>query len=260
MRLINRVAIITGGNRGIGRAIASALARESASVVIVGRNKSKCDEAAAEIAKNGGVAMGIQADVSSEADVARMVKETIDKFQRIDILVNNAAVILPYRTVTDLTLDEWNWVIGINLTGPFLCAREVLPHMIAQRFGKIINMSSQGGRSGAPGRCPYRPTKAAIINFTECLAAEVKQYGIDVNAICPSLVVTDMLKEVWSTIPPVVTPIEQIADLAVFLASEESKAVTGTTINAYGDSNALFGVGTVVPSPEKEVDSRTRKK
>jgi 3-oxoacyl-[acyl-carrier protein] reductase len=135
MRLKDRVAIITGGSRGIGRAFASAFAKEGAKVAIVSRNKASCDEAVDEIRKAGGVAIGIQADISSEEDVARMVKETKDSFRRIDILVNNAAVNLPFRPIAELTLDEWNWVLGINLTGIFLCSRAVLPEMMAQRSG-----------------------------------------------------------------------------------------------------------------------------
>lgn len=245
MRLKDRVAIITGGSKGIGRAIASAFAREKAKVVLVSRNKSQCDEAADEICKIGGIAIGVQADVSSEEDVARMVKVTKGNFQRIDILVNNAAVNLPSRMVAELTLDEWNWVLRINLTGTFLCSRAVLPEMIAQRTGTIINMSSIGGRRGAAGRSPYRATKAAIINFTECLAAEVKQYGINVNAICPAQVDTEMLRLVrGGKLPTNLTKVEEIADLAVFLASNESSSVTGTAIDAFGASNPLFNVET----------------
>lgn len=247
MRLSNKVAIVTGGNRGIGRAIALAFAREGAKVAIVGRDRSRCDEVVAEIGKGGGLAIGIQADVSKESDVASMVQQTRDKFQRIDILVNNAGVNLPQRPVAELSLEEWNWVIGVNLTGTFLCSRAVLPAMMQQRSGKIISMSSYGGKHGAAGRSPYRSTKAAIIIFTECLAAEVKQYGIDVNVICPALVATDMLKEIMgSQAPPGVTPPEEIADLAVFLASDESKSITGTAIEAYGTSNPLFGGNTWV--------------
>jgi NAD(P)-dependent dehydrogenase (short-subunit alcohol dehydrogenase family) len=185
VRLDGKVAIITGGNRGIGRAIAGTFAREGARVAVVGRNKSRCDEGVNEIRKNGGEGIGIQADVSDEADVSSMVMQVKDKFSRIDILVNNAAVNLPYRSVTELTLDEWKWIINVNLTGVFLCCRAVIPDMIAQGSGKVINLASIGGRHGAAGRAPYRSTKAAVINFTECLAAEVKEFGIDVNAICP---------------------------------------------------------------------------
>ena len=143
MRLDNRVAIITGGNRGIGRAIALSFAQEGAKVVVVGRNRTRCDEVVTRISTEDGCALSIQADIASEADVAKMVEQTTEKFQHVDILVNSAAVNLPYRTVTELSLDEWNWVIGINLTGTFLCCRAVLSQMIAQRSGKIINLSSK---------------------------------------------------------------------------------------------------------------------
>ena len=175
MRLSGKVAIVTGGNRGIGMAISQAYAREGAKVVVVGRNKPLCDEVVGQIKKEGGDAMAIQTDVSSEVDVARMAEQTKDKYGRIDILVNNAAVNLPYRAVTDLTLEEWNLVLGVNLTGPMLCIRVVLPGMMAQCSGKIINLASLGGRHGAAGRVPYRTTKAGLINMTECVAAEVKQ-------------------------------------------------------------------------------------
>ena len=129
-KLNDRVAIITGSSRGIGRATAMAFARECAKVAVVSRNKDRCDNVASEIVKDGGEALSIQADVANEADVARMVKQTIDRFQRIDILVNNAAVNLPYLAVTELSLDQWNWIVGTNLTGTFLCCRAVLPQMI----------------------------------------------------------------------------------------------------------------------------------
>jgi len=251
VRLGGKVAIITGGSRGIGRAITLAFVQEGAKVAVVGRNKPRCDEVVAQISKSGGKAISIQSDVTNEADVARMAKQTKDKLQRIDILVNNAGVNLPYRMVTELTLDEWNWVLGVNLTGSFLCARAVLPLMIAQCSGKIINMSSLGGRWGAAGRAPYRPAKAAIINFTECLAAEVKEYGIDVNAICPGAVDTDMLHEVTDgDIPANVMPPEEIAAVAVFLASDESKSITGTTVDAFGLTNPLFCAVPVVRRPK----------
>jgi 3-oxoacyl-[acyl-carrier protein] reductase len=242
MRLTGKTAIITGGTRGIGRAIAFAFSKEGARVAIVGRNQARCAEVAAQIVSSGGEAIGIQADVAAEADVARMVKQSIDKFQRIDILVNCAAVNLPYRTVAELSLKEWNWVVGVNLTGTFLCCRAVLPQMMAQHSGRIINLSSIGGRVGAGGRTPYRPTKAAIINFTECLAAEVKESGIDVNAICPGSVATDMLREITAgELPAYVMPPEDIAAVAVFLASDEARSITGTAIDAFGASNPLFG-------------------
>ena len=242
MRLKDKVAIITGGSRGIGRGVAVAFANEGAFVAIVGRNKTVCDETASFITKNGGTAIAISADVSKEADVTDMVALTIEKLHRIDMLVNSAAVNLPYRVVTDVTLDDWNRIIGVNLTGIFLCCKAVLPQMKKQHSGKIINFSSIGGLSGAPGRAPYRASKAAIINFTECLAAEVKEFGIDVNTICPCVVDTDMLRETKQTvaIPNIPMPPEEMAEVAVFLASPQGRAITGTTINAFGQGNPLF--------------------
>ena len=241
MRLDGKVAIVTGGNRGIGQATSLALAREGAKVVVVGRNESDCDKVVARISASGGTAISVRADVSDEADVAAMVSTAIERFKRIDILVNNAGVNLPYRAVVDLSLDEWNRVVTTNLTGPFLCCKAVAPVMIAQHYGKIINMSSRGGREGEAGRSPYRSTKAAIINFTECLAAELKEHGIDVNAICPAAVATDMMRGITNdNVPSYAMPPEDIASVVVFLASDESKAITGTAIDAFGTANPLF--------------------
>ncbi len=241
MRLNGKVAIVTGGNRGIGQATSLALAREGAKVVVVGRNESNCEKVVARISASGGTAIGVRADVSDEADVAAMVSTAIEHFKRIDILVNNAAVNLPYRAVVDLSLDEWNRVLMTNLTGPFLCCRAVAPVMIAQRYGKVINISSIGGRKGEAGRTPYRSTKAAIINFTECFAAELKEHGIDVNAICPGAVDTDMMREITNgNVPSYAMPPEDIASVVVFLASDESKAITGTAIDAFGAGNPIF--------------------
>ena len=253
MRLSGKVALVTGGNRGIGKAISLAFAREGAKVAVAGRNAATCNEVVAEIESAGGEAIAIKADVSQETDVAAMVDAAMGRFGHIDILVNNAGVNLPYRSVTDLTLDEWNWVVGVNLTGPFLCSKAVVPAMIARKYGKIINIASLGGRSGAAGRLPYRPTKAAIINFTECLAAEVKQYGIDVNAVCPGAVVTDMMRQIThDNVPAYAMPPEDIASVVVFLASDESRAITATAIDAYGAGNDLFGAH---PSPIRPKDS-----
>jgi NAD(P)-dependent dehydrogenase (short-subunit alcohol dehydrogenase family) len=240
MRLKDRVAIVTGGSRGIGKSITLAFAREGAKVAIVGRDKSRAEEVTAQIESNGGSAIGLHADVSIEADVTHMVEQVLSKFGRIDILVNNAGVNLPYRRLVDLTVEEWNYVVGVNLTGPFLCSRAVLPSMISQHYGKIINISSIGGRKGAAGRIPYRPTKAAIINFTECLAAEVKEHNIDVNAICPGPVDTEMLREISKGSPGIADSPDQIAAVAIFLASNEGAVVTGTAIDAFGCSNPLF--------------------
>ena len=251
MRLTGKVAIVTGGGRGIGRAIALAFAGEGAGVAVVARSQDEIENVAGQISANGGAAIAIQGDVSSEEDVARMVSRTLDKFQRVDILVNNAAITIPYRSLVDLTLNEWNRVLAVNLTGPFLCTRAVLPKMIEQRSGKIIVMSSSGARHGSAGRSPYRPAKAALINFTECLAAEVKQYGIDVNGICPGMVDTGMIRKIrQDTVAHRVMKPEEIAAVALFLASDDSSAITGTIIDAFGIGNPLFGAIPPHPRPE----------
>ncbi len=242
MRLAGRVALVTGGNRGIGRAISLAFATEGAKVVVVGRNAASCDETVAAIKAEGSEALAIRADVSREADVASMVATAVRRFNCIDILVNNAGVNLPYKAVVELTPEEWDYVVGTNLTGPFLCCRAVVPVMIAQGYGKIVNISSLGGRSGAAGRTPYRPTKAALINFTECVAAEVKEHGIDVNAVCPGPVNTDMMREITNNnVPLNAMQPEEIAAVVVFLVSGEAGAITGAAIDAFGEANPLFG-------------------
>ena len=241
MKLDGKVAIVTGGGRGIGRAVALALAKNGASVVVSARTTAEIEDVAQEVRELGQKALAAQADVSSETDVSDLVARTLEAFGRMDILVNNAAANLPVRHVKDLTLAEWNRVVEVNLTGPFLCCRAVLPTMMKQHSGKIINVSSIGGRRGAAGRSPYRPTKAALINFTECLAAEVKQYGIDVNCVCPGGTATQMMTDIGRAKgrTDLMQP-EQIAEVVLFLASLESSAITGAVIDAFGMSNPLF--------------------
>ncbi|NQU96196.1 MAG: SDR family oxidoreductase [Chloroflexi bacterium] len=241
MKLVGKVAIVTGGGRGIGRATAEAFAGEGASVAVCARSSEEIEETASAIRSSGGEALAVAADISREADVADMVRRVLETFGRIDILVNNAGTNLPYREVVDLTLDEWRRVVDVNLTGPFLCSKAVLPAMIEQGSGKIVNISSIGGRSGAAGRSPYRPTKAALINFTQCLAAEVKRHGIDVNCVCPGGTATRMLADIARIEgrDDLMRP-EEIASVVLFLASGESSAITGTAIDAFGASNPLL--------------------
>ncbi|MBI4305525.1 MAG: SDR family oxidoreductase [Chloroflexi bacterium] len=241
MKLAGRVAIVTGAGRGIGKAIAAALAQEGASVVAIARSPEQIEATARDLNAGGGRAIAIRTDVSDEASVQQMVDATVRQFGGIDILVNNAAVNLPHIDVVDMDPAEWRKVVDVNLTGPFLCARAVIPHMIKRRGGRIINISSIGGRHGAKGRGPYRAAKAGLINLTETLAAECWPHGINVNCICPGGVDTDMLREI-SGEPPrgLLMKPEQIASVVLFLASDESSAITGTAIDAFGPTNPLF--------------------
>lgn len=235
LNLENKVAIITGGGRGIGKATAIALAREGVRIVVAARTMSEIEAVAKEIQKMGGTALAIKTDVSKEQEVQNMVEKTIEAFGRVDILVNNAAVNIMPKSIVDLTLDEWDWLMSINLTGVFLCSKYVLKRMIDQKSGKIVNVSSVGGRRGGKGRAPYRPSKAAIINLTECIAAEVKEHNINVNAICPSATVTKMIKEIFpdrgtlTMIKP-----EDVANVIVFLVSEAARALHGVSIDITG--------------------------
>ena len=241
MKLAGKVALITGGGRGIGRAIALSFAKEEASVIVSARTRPEIEEVTQEVEKLGQKSLAIQVDVSKEEDVENMISETLKVFNRVDILVNNAGTNLPNRNVVDLTLVEWNRVFEVNLTGTFLCCRAVLPTMIQQRSGKIINISSVGARYAAAGRSPYRSSKLALLQFTYCLAAEVKQYGIDVNAVCPGPTETRMMQQIarGGLFPVLMNP-EEIAEVVLFLASQQSSAITGTAIDAFGPNNPLF--------------------
>lgn len=239
--MAGKVAIVTGSGRGIGRAIAVAFALEGAKVTVTARTKNEIEVAADEIRRKGGAAIAIAADVSREADVDAVVGATVSQFGQIDILVNNAAANLPNIETVDMRPDDWRRVVDVNLTGPFLCARAVLPHMIRRRTGRIINISSIGGRHGARGRGPYRAAKAGLINFTESLAAETWRHGITVLCVCPGGVETEMIRQIspQRTARNLMQP-EEIARVVLFLATDDSSAVTGTAIDAFGPTNPLF--------------------
>jgi NAD(P)-dependent dehydrogenase (short-subunit alcohol dehydrogenase family) len=250
MRLKDKVAIVTGGGRGIGKAISMAFASEGAIVVIAARTLSRLDEAVEKIKSGGGRIKAIQTDVSDEKQVQRLVAETLNDYGKVDILVNNSGIAGPTVSVVDLELQDWNGVLAVNLTGSMLCAREVLKHMIPHRKGNIINMGSDGGRFGYPMRSPYSVSKWGIIGLTETLAMEVGQYNIRVNCISPAAVKGERLtnvvmgrsqatgvpfEELMSKITvnySLQRPTEEteVAAAAVFLASDESSGITGHTL------------------------------
>jgi 3-oxoacyl-[acyl-carrier protein] reductase len=242
MELSGQVAIVTGAGRGIGRATALALAQRGIVVVLVARTRPEIEAVAGEVEAMGSTALPVVADVGREDEVAGMADRTLQTYGRVDILVNNAGIALPERPVVDTSLADWERVLRINLTGPFLCARAVLPIMMRQRSGKIVNVSSIGGQMGIAGTAAYGAAKAGLLHFTASLAAEAKQFGIDVNAVCPSGTDTRMLHEIGRAKgrTNLIRP-EEIANVILFLVSPESSAITGTAIDAYGMSNPLFG-------------------
>ena len=250
MKLKDRVAVVTGAGRGIGKAIVLALANEGANVAVVSRTLSEVREVAAEVQGLGRRSLAIKADVSSEIEVEAMVKSIMAEFGKVDILVNNAGILGPIGPVVGNDIKSWLDTIHINLIGTFLCTRAVLPVMIKNRQGRIINLSGGGATSPRPRFSAYAASKAAIVRFTEIVAEEMKEFDIQVNAIAPGAVNTRLLDEILaagesageSTLTEAkhqretggISP-TAAATLAVFLASEESKGLTGRLISAVWD-------------------------
>ncbi len=242
MRLSGKTAIVTGARRGIGRAIALALAREGANVVVSDISQEDCQKVVDEIKGLERRGLALKCDVSSSADVEDMVKRTVAEFGRVDILVNNAGIIA-YKPFLELTDEDWDKTLNVNLKGQFLCARAAGRDMVKNKGGRIINIASisSGGCGIAfPLIAHYTASKGGVIALTEALALELTPQGINVNAICPGAIDTDMAKgakeggqlaQVLARIPKgrLGQP-EEIASLAVFLASEESNYISGAAI------------------------------
>jgi len=184
-RLDGRVALITGGSKGLGEAMGAALVSAGATAMLVSRHDDEAQAAAAALAAASGRRVeGLAADVTDSVQVGQMVARTLDTFGRIDILINNAGANIRKPTL-DMGEDEWARVLGVNLTAPFLCSKAVAPHMIERGWGRIINVSSMLGVVGLPGRAPYTSSKGGVILLTKTLALEWASHGITVNAICP---------------------------------------------------------------------------
>ena len=243
-KLKGQTAIVTGASRGIGKAIAVMFASEGANVVVTARTEYAIDDLAGRIVQSGRSALAVTADLSIDSDLQRIADETLVKYGRIDILVNNAGIIHPRINLVDFDFELWRKVVAVNLEAVALLTALCLPSMMERNYGKVINISSIGGRKGSKGRSAYRATKAALISLTESVAAETKPYGIDVNCICPGGVDTEGYREAFRMRgkiddPSLMAP-EEIAKLAVYLASDDSSSVTGTAIDAFGGSNPLF--------------------
>lgn len=248
MRFQGKVAMVTGSaGAGIGQATARRLASEGARVVVSDMHERRTKEVAQDISRETGSAtLGIVCDVRSRAQVENMVKQTLDEWGRIDILVNNAGI-NKTSPVVEMTDETWELVLGVNLYGTFYCSRAVLPTMIKQRWGRIVNLSSVAQWRGDSGQAHYCAAKAAISAFTRGLAAEVAQHGITVNAIAPGLAWNpflsrisptfgeEHLKEMVARIPVgrLGTP-QDMANVIAFLCSEEASYITGEVVTVAG--------------------------
>ncbi|HEY7560306.1 MAG TPA: SDR family oxidoreductase [Candidatus Binatia bacterium] len=227
MKLKDQVCVITGGGRGIGKAIAMAYAREGAKLALCARTGSELEQTAAEIRKLGADCHGWTCDVSLEDSVKDFIGKVQMKFSRIDVLVNNAGVMTRPAPVTELDVKKWDYTIAVNLRGPFLVSRAVLPIMIKQKSGAIINVSSMIGRGAYANFIAYAASKWGLEGFTVTMAAETRSSNIRVNSVEPGYVATKLTGYAGSK------P-ESVTDIFVYLASDESKGVTGKMLSASG--------------------------
>jgi len=253
--LTGKVAIVTGGARGIGKSIVEGFATEGASVVVSDILFDAAWELAEKLAKNGTNTLAVKTDVSKKSDAENLAEATLKEFGKIDILVNTAGIIKDTMLV-DIEEEEWDQILDINAKGVYLVTRAVVPHMIAAKQGKIVNISSRSGKDAQAGLSHYGASKFAMIGLTQALAKELASYDINVNAVCPGIIHTYMWErildarsartgmpreEIWArlidTIPlkrPQVP--EDIANVVLFLSSDIARNITGEAININGGS------------------------
>lgn len=252
MQLEGKIAVITGGGRGLGKSIALTFAAEGSDVVIAARTETALKETAAEIEAMGRKCLAVVTDQVVPEQVRSMVDRTLERFGRVDVLVNNAGISGPALSVADMDLEAWEQTLAINLTGTMLCTKYILKDdMIPRRSGNIINISSVSGRMGHANRSPYSASKWGLIGLTQSLALEVGKCGIRVNCISPGPVVGERIEwamrqvsknqgisyeqavanEVARTALGRMIKPEEVGYLAVFLASDKSAGITGQTIN-----------------------------
>ena len=239
--LKDKVAVVTGASRGIGKAAALALSRQGAKVVVnYARSSDAAEATVKEITLAGGEAVALQADVSKSDEVDNLIKSAIDKFGRIDVLVNNAGITKD-TLLLRMKPEQWQAVIDLNLTGVFLCTKAVSKIMLKQRSGRIINIASVAGQMGNPGQANYSAAKAGVIGFTKTVAKELANRGVTVNAVAPGFITTDMTEDLKSDDIIKFIPLgrygkpEEVAGTIRFLAADPAAAyITGQVFNVDG--------------------------
>ncbi len=241
MRLKDKVAIVTGAGKGIGAAIAKRFAEEGAKVILVDRDENTVRETAAAITETGGIAAAYTADVTDRAAINKLIEDVIAKYETIDILVNNAGIVRD-AMFHKMKEEDWDLVMNVNLKGAFNMVQSVIGIMREKNYGKIINVSS-ASRFGNVGQTNYSASKEALVGFTRSLAKEAGSKGINVNAIAPGTIETDMyygIPENIRSMMNLMTPLgrpgkpEEVANLCLFLASDESSYITGQVIHCDG--------------------------
>lgn len=252
MRFQSAVAVVTGAAVGIGQATLIAFAREGARVALVDRDLERGQSLVDELRRDGHDALAIKADVASESDVRAMIQQVVDQWGRLDILVNNAGVYLQ-GDVTQTSLEDWERIMRINVTGAFLCSKYAAPIMIAQKRGVIVNVASEAGLVGIKGQVAYNVSKGAMIALTRSCAVDLAEYGIRVNSVCPGTTATPLVEAAVNRAPDPAaarrhleqirpanrlgTP-QEIASAILYLASDEAAYATGAILSIDGGYTA----------------------
>ena len=240
--LPDKVAIITGASRGIGRFVAVALAAQGAKVVASARNAEALESLVAEIKAQGGDALAVVADVATEADANNLIEQAVATYGRVDILINNAGITRD-GLLLRMKNDDWDAVLDTNLKGAFLCTRAAAKYMSKQRAGRIINISSVVGEMGNAGQANYCASKAGLLGLTKSVARELARRNVTVNAVTPGFIVTDMTENMTDKAREAMTeqiPLgrlgeaEDVANAVLFLASDQSSYITGQVLGVNG--------------------------